>query len=109
MQDLFIKICSKTRICSYIGSHTVLDLLKAEYKVICVDNGCNVYIEPGKSVPESLKRVESLSDRADSLVFYPIDIRDKNALDEVFKKVSLIFYDFLLARWRCELEIFVCT
>jgi UDP-glucose 4-epimerase len=39
----------------YIGSHTCIELIKAGYEVIVVDNLCN-------SSLESLKRVESLVD-----------------------------------------------
>jgi UDP-glucose 4-epimerase len=70
----------------YIGSHTVLALLDAGHSVVCVDNGCNAYIGAKESLPESLKRVESLTDK--KVTFYPVDIRDRKALDEVFKKVS---------------------
>ena len=35
----------------YIGSHTCIELIKASYKVVVVDNLCNASLE-------SLKRVE---------------------------------------------------
>lgn len=78
----------------YIGSHTVLELLNVGHSVVCVDNGCNAYMRSKDSLPESLKRVESLTDK--KVTFYPVDIRDKSALDAVFKKVS--FYLFLFIR-----------
>ena len=58
----------------YIGSHTVLELLKAGHDVVVVDNLCN-------SCVESLRRVEKLVGRAPK--FYELDIRDEAALDKV--------------------------
>lgn len=59
----------------YIGSHTCLELLKAGYEVVVVDNLAN-------SKEEALHRVEGLSER--SLSFYRVDLLDKPALDAVF-------------------------
>jgi UDP-glucose 4-epimerase len=73
----------------FIGSHTILELLKVGHTVICVDNGCNAYINGKDSLPESLKRVQDITGK--KVTFYPVDIRDKNALNEVFKKVSYLF------------------
>ena len=70
----------------FIGSHTIVELLNVGHKVICVDNGCNAYTAEGELLPESLKRVQEISGQ--SVTFFPVDIRDKNALDGVFKKVS---------------------
>lgn len=64
----------------YIGSHTCIELLKAGFNVIVVDNLCN-------SSAESLKNVEKLSHS--KICFYKIDIRDKAALNDVFKKNSI--------------------
>ena len=61
----------------YIGSHTVLELLCAGYDVSVIDNLSN-------SSEESLKRVEKITGK--SIVFYKTDIRDKEALDEIFAK-----------------------
>ena len=58
----------------YIGSHTVLELLKAGHDVVVVDNLCN-------SSEESLKRVEKLAGR--TVKFFNVDIRDEAALDKV--------------------------
>jgi UDP-glucose 4-epimerase len=59
----------------YIGSHTVLQLLEQNYQVVVVDNLCN-------SSKESLNRVSKLTGK--TCTFYPVDIRNKQALDEVF-------------------------
>ena len=58
----------------YIGSHTVLELLKAGHDVVVVDNLCN-------SSEESLKRVEKLACK--TLKFFNVDIRDEAGLDKV--------------------------
>ncbi|KAL7037894.1 hypothetical protein ACKWTF_009390 [Chironomus riparius] len=68
----------------FIGSHTVLELLEAGHNVICVDNCCNAYHDKNESLPESLKRVEDITGK--KVTFYSVDIRDKKALDSVFKK-----------------------
>ncbi len=59
----------------YIGSHTCVELLKAGYGVVVVDNldnGCE----------EALRRVERISHR--DLMFVNADVRDKDALNTVF-------------------------
>lgn len=56
----------------YIGSHTVLELLKAGHEVTVVDNLCN-------SSRESLKRVEELAGKA--VAFRELDIRDEAGMD----------------------------
>jgi UDP-glucose 4-epimerase len=61
----------------YIGSHTVLELLKAGHDVVVVDNLCN-------SSEESLKRVTRLAGR--DIVFYNADIRDEQKLEEIVSK-----------------------
>lgn len=59
----------------YIGSHTVLELLKAGHEVVIVDNFVN-------SKPEALKRVAELAGRAPA--FHEVDLLDRPALDRVF-------------------------
>ncbi|GDY27912.1 UDP-glucose 4-epimerase [Agarivorans sp. Toyoura001] len=63
----------------YIGSHTVVELLAQGEDVVIVDNLCN-------SHPVSIDRVEQICQRRP--IFYQADIRDKNALVEVFSKHS---------------------
>ena len=58
----------------YIGSHTVLELLKAGHDAVVVDNLCN-------ASEESLRRVAELAGRAAK--FFRLDIRDEAALDQV--------------------------
>jgi UDP-glucose 4-epimerase len=64
----------------YIGSHTVLQLLRHGHDVVVVDNLCN-------SCEESLKRVEIISGK--KVPFHLVDVRDKEALTKVFDQ-----YDF---------------
>ena len=64
----------------YIGSHTCIELIKAGYEVVVVDNLCN-------SSLESLKRVEGLVDC--NIPFYEVDVRDKAALIQVFEQYSI--------------------
>ena len=59
----------------YIGSHTVLQLLEADYQVVVFDNLSN-------ASEESLKRVSALTGKA--VTFVQGDIRNTEQLDEVF-------------------------
>lgn len=68
----------------YVGSHTVLELLNAGFSVICIDNLHNAYKDSNKALPESLRRVEALTGK--SVVFYEIDICDRDALENLFKR-----------------------
>jgi len=61
----------------YIGSHTCLELLQADYSVVVLDNFCN-------SKQESLRRVENLAGREITLVRG--DVRDKHLLREIFSR-----------------------
>ena len=64
----------------YIGSHTCIELIKAGYGVVVVDNLCN-------SSLESLKRVEELTDS--DIPFHKVDVRDKERLTRVFEQYSI--------------------
>jgi UDP-glucose 4-epimerase len=59
----------------YIGSHTVVELLDAGEEVVVVDNLSN-------SSLTALRRIEAISGKA--LPFYQKDIRDGEALSEIF-------------------------
>lgn len=59
----------------YIGSHTVVELLSAGYKVVVVDNFCNSY-------PEVFNRIERICGKRPE--FYQLDIRNKTELIKVF-------------------------
>lgn len=61
----------------YIGSHACLELLNSGYRVVVTDNLTN-------SKYESLNRVQQITGK--TLTFYQCDIRDRNALSDVFAK-----------------------
>lgn len=61
----------------YIGSHTCIEMQNAGYEVIVVDNLDN-------SSMESLVRVEKITGKA--VKFYEEDIRNKDALRQIFKE-----------------------
>lgn len=68
----------------YVGSHTVLELLNAGHNVICIDNLHNAYKDPTKTLPEALRRVQALTGK--TIVFYEINICDRAALADLFKR-----------------------
>jgi len=61
----------------FIGSHTVLELLKENYQVVVLDNLSN-------SKLESLKRVENIT--AQQVDFHQIDLLNSDALHKLFSK-----------------------
>ncbi|KAK6947920.1 NAD(P)-binding domain [Dillenia turbinata] len=62
----------------YIGSHTVLQLLENDFKVVVVDNLDN-------SSAVAISRVTNLAgDKGANLTFHQLDLRDKPALENVF-------------------------
>ena len=61
----------------YIGSHTCVELLKQGMEVVIVDNLVNSSAEAGR-------RVEQITDK--NVTFYQIDVRDREKLDEVFRR-----------------------
>lgn len=64
----------------YIGSHTVLELLKSDYQVLVVDNLLN-------SSEIAIKRVEELSNK--KVKFFNFDLREIDKLDSLFKEFSI--------------------
>ena len=59
----------------YIGSHTCIELIKAGYQIVVIDNLCN-------SKESVLERVATISGTA--IPFVKADLRDRAALDKVF-------------------------
>jgi UDP-glucose 4-epimerase len=59
----------------YIGSHTVVELMKTGHQVVIVDNLCN-------SSAKVLDRVEALAGK--NFSFVQADVRDSAALDRIF-------------------------
>ena len=64
----------------FIGSHTVVELQNAGYDVVVLDNLCNAN-------PKVLDRIEAITGR--KVPFYKADIRDREALNEIFEKESI--------------------
>ena len=64
----------------YIGSHTVVELLKEGYEVVVVDDFSN-------SKPESLNRIKTITGK--NFSFYEVNLLDKAALEEVFNKENI--------------------
>lgn len=69
----------------YIGSHTCVELLEAGHEVVVVDNLCNGSLA-------ALRAVEVIAGRTVS--FHPVDIRDRDALADVFatERVDAVFH-----------------
>ena len=61
----------------FIGSHTVVELLQADYEVVIIDNFSN-------SSPLVLSRIEEITGKRPLLI--EGDIRDRALLDDVFKQ-----------------------
>jgi UDP-glucose 4-epimerase len=59
----------------YIGSHTCVELLSADFDVVVLDNFCN-------SKPASIQRVEKIAGKTITLI--EGDVRDKNCLNRLF-------------------------
>ena len=64
----------------FIGSHTVVELQNAGYDVVVLDNLCNAN-------PKVLDRIEAITSK--KVPFYQADIRDREALNEIFDKESI--------------------
>ncbi|KJV39668.1 UDP-glucose 4-epimerase GalE [Acinetobacter brisouii] len=64
----------------YIGSHTCIALLAADYEVVVLDNLSN-------SSPEALQRVQKIAGK--SLQFIEGDIRDSQVLDQIFAEHAI--------------------
>jgi len=64
----------------YIGSHTIIELLEAGYKVIVVDNLVN-------SSEESLNRVREITGK--DVLFEKVDLQDESGLDRIFSSYPI--------------------
>ena len=63
--------------CGYIGSHTVIELLKKDYEVVVFDNLSN-------SSRETINRINEITKK--KVQFVNGDIRDYNALIQILKE-----------------------
>ena len=66
--------------CGYIGSHTVIAMVKAGYDVVILDNFYN-------SKPEALRRTRELAGK--DFPFYECDIRDAEGLRRIFREQTI--------------------
>ncbi|WP_288159148.1 SDR family NAD(P)-dependent oxidoreductase, partial [Faecalibaculum rodentium] len=64
----------------YIGSHTAVELLNSGHEVIVADNLSN-------SSEKALDRVKEITGK--DLTFYNVDLRDKDALQDLFDKEDI--------------------
>ncbi len=64
----------------YIGSHTCVELLQAGHRVIIADNLSNASAD----VPERIAVIAGAAP-----VFYQVDVRDKDALREIFRTYAI--------------------
>lgn len=64
----------------FIGSHTCVELINAGYDIVVADNLCN-------SKKEVLDRLKTITGK--TIKFYEIDLRDKKALDNIFKTENI--------------------
>ena len=83
----------------YIGSHTCIELIKAGYDIVVVDNFYN-------SKPEALKRIAELSGK--QFTFYECDIRDAEGMSKVFEseKIDAVihFAGFTYSLKTCKMD-----
>merc|ERR1711936_46418 len=63
----------------YVGSHCVVELLKQDFNVICIDNFINC--QRGHEYPESISRVQDLTGK--QVTFHEADITSKDSLRQV--------------------------
>lgn len=68
----------------YIGSHTVLELLQANFQVVVIDNLSNAYKGSGCDKPECIIRVEKLANK--EVKFLNCDVTKTNELKDIFQK-----------------------
>ncbi len=70
----------------FIGSHTIVELLQENYKIIIIDNLVN-------SSLDVLPKIQNITNRRD-ILFYNIDIRDSLKLENLFTayKIGLVIH-----------------
>src|SRR5665647_3738935 len=59
----------------YIGSHTCVELLNADYEIIVFDNFIN-------SKPEAIEKIEQITNK--DFKFYEADLLDRSAMEHIF-------------------------
>src|SRR5690625_2425267 len=64
----------------YVGSHTVVELIEANYEVIIVDNLTN-------SSTDVIKRIKEITNK--EVIFYNVNLLNKEYLSQVFRQHSI--------------------
>uniref|UniRef100_A0A914LF17 UDP-glucose 4-epimerase n=2 Tax=Meloidogyne incognita group TaxID=654580 RepID=A0A914LF17_MELIC len=83
----------------FIGSHTVLQLLEADYDVLALDNFSNsIPQDEGKNNAVSLQRVSELSGK--NIKFFQADVLDLPKLEELFEKARKISFNYSLCCFK---------
>ncbi|CDW75571.1 udp-glucose 4-epimerase [Stylonychia lemnae] len=77
MEQTKIKKVLVTGGIGYIGSHTVIELIEADYEVIIIDNLVN-------SSLVCLERVKAIVSKPENITFEEVDLRDATRLSQVF-------------------------
>ena len=70
--------------CGFIGSHLAEKLINLGYKVIIIDN-------------LSTGRIENISKFKNRLKFFKLDIKNKDKIESLFKKIDIVFHCAALA------------
>ncbi|AOT71531.1 GDP-mannose 4,6-dehydratase [Geosporobacter ferrireducens] len=92
----------------FIGSSLIDELLRANKKVVAVDNFNNYYNPKIKEnyIKEILYNMTRLSIEPDNFTLYREDIRNRNKMEEIFKKheISIIIHLAAMAGVRSSIE-----
>ncbi|XP_064090351.1 UDP-glucose 4-epimerase-like isoform X1 [Macrobrachium nipponense] len=68
----------------FVGSHTIVELLKVGYEVVVVDNFVNsIPPQNGSKLPPVLERVQKITGK--TLHFHELDLTDRESLRKLFK------------------------
>nr|CAD2130652.1 unnamed protein product [Meloidogyne enterolobii] len=83
----------------FIGSHTVLQLLEADYDVLALDNFSNsIPQDEGKNNAVSLQRVSEFTGK--NIKFFQADVLDLPKLEEFFEKARKISFNYSLCCFK---------
>lgn len=72
----------------FVGSHTIIELLKVGYEVVVVDNFVNsIPPQNGCSLPPVLERVQEITGK--TLHFHELTLTDREAIRNIFKMYKI--------------------
>lgn len=86
----------------YIGSHCIVSLQNAGYKVIALDNFANS-VSSNDNQPMAIKRVEKITGQP--VIFYQCDLLDIESVEKIFEMVNLVGPAMICGELIC---LFVC-